>query len=44
MKIERDRAYAEFLDADKTPNWRGVRIKDVRARPLYPGGRARLTP
>jgi hypothetical protein len=43
MRIERDRAYAEFLEFEATPAWQGVRIKNIRARPLHPGGRARLT-
>lgn len=43
MKVEKDRAYSDFLDLEKAPGWGGVRIKDIRDRPLYPGGRARLT-
>jgi hypothetical protein len=43
MKVERDRAYEEFLRASEVPGWQGVRIKDIRARPLRPGGRAQLT-
>lgn len=43
MKVERDRAYWDFLAVEKGPDWGGVRIKDIRAQPLYPGGRARLT-
>jgi hypothetical protein len=43
MKVERDGAYSDFLNAASAPGWGGVRIKDIRDRPLYPGGRARLT-
>jgi hypothetical protein len=43
MKVEKDRAYSDFLDAANAPGWGGVRIKDIRDRPLSPGGRTRLT-
>jgi hypothetical protein len=43
MKVERNGAYSDFLEAANGPGWGGVRIKDIRDRPLYPGGRARLT-
>ncbi|HWN69641.1 MAG TPA: hypothetical protein VNM90_18495, partial [Haliangium sp.] len=43
MKIEKDRAYEAFSNADEEPGWGGVRIKGIRARPLSLGGRARLT-
>lgn len=42
MKVEQDRAYSEFLAAASAPDWGGVRIKDIRDRPLQPGGRTRL--
>ena len=32
-----------FIQATQEPGWQGVRIKDVRATPLTPGGRARMT-
>jgi hypothetical protein len=43
MKVEQDWAYRDFLAAGSAPGWGGVRIKDIRARPLQPGGRTRLT-
>jgi hypothetical protein len=43
MKVKQDEAYRQFLAAVNAPDWTGVRIKDVRHRPLRPGGRARLT-
>jgi hypothetical protein len=43
MKVERDRAHSEFVEAADARGWGGVRIKDIRERPLYPGGRTRLT-
>ena len=42
MKVKRNRAYRDFLDVENTPGWQGVRIKHIRDRPLYPGGRTRL--
>ncbi|MEM9487515.1 MAG: hypothetical protein AAGC55_00155 [Myxococcota bacterium] len=43
MKVRRNRSYWEFLAAPEDPAWRGMRIKQIRHRPLIPGGRAQLT-
>lgn len=43
MKVNPDEAFRRFRTITQEPEWSGVRIKDIRTRPLYPGGRARLT-
>lgn len=43
MKVIRDEAYQRYLGLAQSTAWTGARVKDVRDRPLMPGGRTRVT-
>jgi hypothetical protein len=43
VKVRANQAYQKFLAIPEEDDWKGTRIKDVRARPLRPGGRALVT-